>query len=100
MPEIRFRAVEPEDAALLFTSENDEDSWGDSDTLAPISRNIIRQYAGNYSADPIHDRQLRLVVEDSVSFRPVGILDFYELELLHRHSFIAVYVLPECRNQG
>ncbi|MDE6559002.1 MAG: GNAT family N-acetyltransferase, partial [Muribaculaceae bacterium] len=64
MPEIRFRAVEPADADLLFTTENDEDSWGDSDLIAPLSRNILRSYAENYTSDPIRDGQLRLIAED------------------------------------
>ncbi|MDE5842861.1 MAG: GNAT family N-acetyltransferase [Muribaculaceae bacterium] len=100
MPEIRFRAVEPADADLLFTTENDEDSWGDSDLIAPLSRNILRSYAENYTSDPIRDGQLRLIAEDYNSGEVVGILDFYQLELLHRHSFLAIYVLPSYRRQG
>lgn len=98
--EIRLRAVEPEDADLLFMTENDDNSWGDSDTLAPFSRRLIREYAAGYQANPLLDGQLRLIATESVSGRPVGILDFYEIEVLHRRSYIAIYVLPEERGRG
>lgn len=97
---LTLRAVEPDDAELLFTSENDEDSWGDSDTLAPISRKILRDYASGYKADPIGECQLRLMAVDDATGQTVGILDFYEIELLHRRSFVAIYVLPQFRRRG
>lgn len=99
-PEIRFRAVEPQDAELFYQTENDDTSWGDSDTLAPFSRKILREYANNYMANPIQDEQLRLIAEDSDSGEVVGILDFYDINIMARRAFIAVYIRPHLRRQG
>lgn len=97
---LRFRAIEPADAELFYAVENDEDSWADSDTFAPYSYNILRKYAENYTADPVADNQLRLILEDADSHTPLGIVDFYELSFIHNRSFLGIYILPEHRKQG
>lgn len=98
--EILFRAVEPRDADLFYEIENDSDSWSDSDTIAPFSRHLLRQYAETYRADPVGEGQLRLIAVSRKNGRPIGILDFYGLSFIHRHGFIGIFVLPEFRNHG
>lgn len=101
MNRIRFRGVEPEDAELFFRVENDEDSWGDSDTIAPFSRHLLRQYAENYMADPVKDGQLRLIAVDTeMNDSPVGILDFYDISFINGRAFLSIYILPEFRRKG
>lgn len=97
---LRFRAIEPADADLFYRVENDETAWSGSDTVAPWSRHVLRQYAESYTGDPFADGQLRLVVEDSAEGKPVGILDFYELSRLHSRAWVGIYILPEYRGKG
>lgn len=99
LPPVRFRAVEPDDARFLFEIENDESAWEDSDTLAPYSFNLLREYAENYKADPLSEGQLRLVALD-ISGNPVGLLDFYDISFVHNTSYIGIYVHPGSRRKG
>ena len=96
---LRLRAIEPSDADLFYTVENDESSWVASDTVAPWSHHALLRYAASYAGDPFGDGQLRLIAEDQY-IGVVGILDFYELSALHGRAWIGVYILPGLRHQG
>ena len=96
---LRLRAIEPSDADLFYTVENDEASWGASDTVAPWSRHALLRYAASYAADPFADGQLRLIAE-APEAGAVGILDFYELSPLHARAWVGIYILPEHRRKG
>lgn len=98
---ILLRALEPADAELLYAIENDMDSWADSDTVAPYSLHSLRQYAERYDADPFGAGQLRLVATLADNPQsPVGLLDFYEISILHGHAWVGVYVVPDMRGRG
>ncbi len=94
-----LRAPEPSDADFMYDVENDREAWAYSDTVAPLSRKILRDYALSYDADPFSARQLRLVIT-SISGDPIGIADLYELSPLHRNAFVGIYVLPVFRGKG
>lgn len=98
---LRLRAVEPTDADYFFSIDNDESTWDDSDTVAPYSHHMLRQYAEQYDADPFSCGQLRLVaVLEDTPDRIVGILDIYEISALHSTAWFGIYVLPDMRRQG
>ena len=44
---IRLRALEPEDVDVLYKWENDTNIWKVSNTVAPFSRYILRQFIEN-----------------------------------------------------
>lgn len=98
--DLRLRAVEPGDAELLFLTENDTEAWPDSDTVAPYSRHVLKEYAEAYRADPFTEGQLRLIAEERATGKPMAIVDLYDISLRHRHAFVALYVLPIHRRQG
>lgn len=102
MKDLKLRAVEPEDAELFYEADNDPCAWADSDTVAPYSRHMLRRYAENYDADPLSAGQLRLIAvhSDGVSEEAVGIIDLYEISLLHGHAWVGIYVLPSKRGNG
>ncbi|MDE5849776.1 MAG: GNAT family N-acetyltransferase, partial [Muribaculaceae bacterium] len=58
--ELRLRALEPEDADMMYDAESDEAAWRYSDYLAPMSLELLREYALTYDADPFRSGQLRL----------------------------------------
>lgn len=99
---IILRAVEPVDADFMYEVENDDACWRYSDTVAPLSRKILRDYALNYSADPFSARQLRLIIsekEPNVG-RQLGVADLYEIDPIHRRACVGIYLLPSFRNEG
>ncbi len=99
---IRLRAVEPSDADFMYEIENDEAAWRYSDTVAPISRRILRDYALDYNADPFAARQLRLIISvfKAESWYPAGTIDLYEIDPVNRNAFIGIYILPGFRHAG
>ncbi|MDE7096083.1 MAG: GNAT family N-acetyltransferase [Muribaculaceae bacterium] len=96
--ELRLRAVEPADADMMYEAENDEAAWRYSDYLAPLSRELLTQYAFTYDADPLRSGQLRLVIEKDDT--AVGILDLFDISPRHLRADTGIYILPEFRGSG
>ncbi len=96
--ELKLRALEPEDAELMYEAENDEAAWKYSDYLAPLSRELLHHYALTYDADPFRSGQLRLIIEKDGT--PIGILDLFEISPRHLRAEIGIYILPQYRGKG
>ena len=62
---VRLRAVEPEDAELLYAWENDTSVWSVSGTTEPFSRAQMERFiaAQLQGGDLFRTGQLRLIVE-------------------------------------
>lgn len=99
-PQIKLRAVEPSDADFMYEVENDAGAWRYSDTIAPLSRRVLREYALNYDADPFAAGQIRLIITDAASNAPVGIIDLYEISQRHLRAFVGIYICKEFRRKG
>lgn len=97
---LHLRAVEPSDADFMYDVENDSDAWKYSDTVAPISRSLLRDYALNYDADPFRAGQIRLIVSRNDDNLPVGIADLYDINPGHRRAFIGIYIRSCARGSG
>lgn len=97
---LHLRAVEPSDADFMYDVENDAEAWRYSDTIAPLSRRILRDYALNYDADPFSAGQLRLIITESEKNNPVGIVDLYDVSQRHRRAFVGIYISRNHRNKG
>lgn len=98
---LRLRAVEPDDAELMWEVETDSTQWIDNGMSAPFSRNNLREYALNYDADPMRSGQIRLVVEirqDEENWKFAGLADLYDISPIGRTAFIGIYILPEFRD--
>lgn len=95
---LSFRAIEPEDVELLYQVENDDDEWASSDTVAPMSRRQLMDYALNAGVDPFAEGQLRIVAE--VNDQPIGLIDLYELSAYQSRAYVGIYILPEYRMRG
>lgn len=98
---IYLRAVEPEDLEYLYKWENDTSLWIHGNTLAPYSKNTIKQYieeAQQY--DIFQSNQLRLMIcrqEDNLA---LGAVDLYEVEGHHSRTGLGIFVEHEYREQG
>ena len=97
---LHLRALEPSDADFMYEVENDAQAWRYSDTIAPLSRKILRDYALTYDADPFTAGQLRLIITEEGSKLPVGIIDLYEVSQRHQRAFIGIYICKDFRGKG
>ncbi|MDE6522058.1 MAG: GNAT family N-acetyltransferase [Muribaculaceae bacterium] len=96
--EIKLRAVEPDDARMMYEAENDEAAWVYSDYLAPLSHELLLQYALSYDADPFRSGQLRLIIETGNA--PAGILDLFDISARHLRADTGIYIFPDFRGRG
>ena len=67
---IRLRALEPEDVNILYKWENDTEIWKVSNTVAPFSKHMLRQFIENQQRDIYETRQLRLIIESKADGKP------------------------------
>lgn len=118
---VRLRAVEPEDAELLYEWENDPAVWAVSGTTEPFSREQIQRFIERQASggDLLRTGQLRLMIEvpepagaaeteaepgmtdeakaanpnrTSRMFRTVGTLDLFEYDPLHGRAGIGILI--------
>ncbi len=97
---IRLRAVEPGDVAVISEIERDSTQWLANCMCAPLSVQMISDYAISYDADPFRSGQLRLMIELKDSGLVIGVIDLYEISAQNRNAFIGIYILPQYRKQG
>ncbi len=94
---VRLRALEPGDVELLYAWENDYTVWAVSGTTEPFSRKQMERFveAQRHGADLLRSGQLRLIIEAleaSGSFRPVGALDLFEYDPIHRRAGLGILI--------
>jgi len=87
----RLRALEPEDADLLYAWENDPAVWGVSGTLAPFSRHTLRRFLDEQRFDLYAARQMRLVIERRDG-RAAGLVDLFEFEPADLRAGIGILI--------
>lgn len=94
---VRLRAVEPEDAELLYAWENDTSVWSVSGTTEPFSRAQMERFiaAQLQGGDLFRTGQLRLIVETRAEARPVGIADLFEFDPLNRRAGLGILIHDE-----
>lgn len=97
---ITLRALEPEDLAFLFASENNESLWQVSHTQTPFSKFILTQYLENAHLDIFEAKQLRLIIEEKRSKKPVGMIDLFDYNPQHKRAGIGIYVDQKYQQQG
>ena len=97
---LHLRALEPSDADFMYEVENDASAWRYSDTIAPLSRRVLRDYALTYDADPFSAGQLRLIITEKEDATPVGIVDLYDVSNRHQRAYIGIYICKEFRGKG
>lgn len=91
---IRLRPLEPEDLELLYLWENDNRLWPVSNTLAPFSRYILKQYIESSNADIYETKQLRLLIENRDG-KAVGAIDLFDFEPFHQRAGVGILIYAE-----
>lgn len=97
---INLRALEPEDLDFLFQIENNEAFWEVSHTQAPFSKYLLKQYLENAHLDIFEAKQLRLVIEDQISLKPIGMIDLFDFNPLHKRAGIGILIHPDFQKNG
>lgn len=100
-PDIILRAPEPSDLDAMYLWENDSQAWCVTDSLAPVSRHQLWEYIRNYDANPLSAGQLRLIIASADdSSCPLGVIDLFDINPLHRHASVGIYIAPSHRARG
>ncbi|MDL2322884.1 GNAT family N-acetyltransferase [Bacteroidales bacterium OttesenSCG-928-A17] len=97
---ITLRALEPEDLDVLYKWENDSRLWQNGSTLTPYSKFALRDYLENSLQDIFQSRQLRLMVEEKQSKKPVGTIDLYDYDPIDQRAGIGILLDEDFRNLG
>lgn len=96
---IKFRALEPADAGLLYKWENNSDIWNVSNTIVPFSRYTLEQYV-NSIQDIYITKQLRLMIcLNNEDFKPVGCIDLFDFDPLHSRAGVGIIIADKADRQ-
>lgn len=94
---IRLRKEDINDLEFLYSLENDINLWQISNTKAPFSKLDIRNHLEYSSYDIYTTKQLRLMIEDKISYKIYGIVDLFEYEPINSRAGIGIVVCREYR---
>lgn len=89
---IRLRALEPTDIDTIYRWENDSRLWLTGSAVAPFSRKQVWDYIGNYTADPFTSGELRLMIADTQSGEPFGMVDLTNFDPVNRRAQVGIMV--------
>jgi len=99
--QIYLRALEPEDLRLLYQLENDQSIWELSNTSAPYSKFVLKQYLDQAHRDIYEVKQLRLAICSAQDDRALGLIDLFDFDPKHKRAGIGIIILlPEDRGKG
>lgn len=96
---INLRALEPEDLDFLFSAENNETFWEISSTQTPFSKYILQKYIENAHQDIYEAKQYRFVICNTQNI-PVGMIDLFDFNPLHKRVGVGILILPEYQGKG
>lgn len=100
MEKLILRALEPEDLDFLFALENDQTLWEYSDTQTPFSKETLKAYLRNAHQDIYTAKQQRYIVCNAQDASPIGCVDLYDFNPIHRRAGVGLVILEEFRNKG
>ena len=89
---VRLRAIEPGDEDILSRWENDQRIWQVSNTLAPFSKQILRDYLASAHLDIFQAKQLRLVIETVDQGAAVGMIDLFDFDPHHQRAGVGILI--------
>ena len=88
---IYLRALEPEDLEFVHQIENDVSFWTLSDTQAPYSRFVIKQYLENAKQDIFEAKQLRLAI-CTLDDNTIGLIDVFDFNVKNKRAGIGILI--------
>lgn len=97
---INLRPLEPEDLQFLYDSENEESNWKISGTLVPYSKYLLKNYIENSHQDIYEAKQARLVIESNKESTPIGMIDLFDFDPLHKRAGVGILINPIYQHKG
>ncbi|MBA3663758.1 MAG: GNAT family N-acetyltransferase [Bacteroidetes bacterium] len=97
---IHLRAVEPQDAELLYEWENDRSIWAVSNTQIPFSKFVLEEFTNTSHQDIYTNKQLRLMAVEAASGETIGCIDIFEFDPQHARAGIGIYIHKNFREKG
>lgn len=97
---ITLRAVQPDDLDFLFLLENSDGARRCGLSSDYVSRQILWEYIENYSDNIFADKQLRLVITEVASAKPIGTIDISDFDARHRRGFVGIIINEAYRRHG
>lgn len=97
---IRLRQLEISDLEYLFKWENDTSLWQYTDTLMPLSRDLLKKYIENLNTDILQTKQIRLIAEIKQEKQQAGIIDLYDIDFINNNTAIGIMIDSNHRNRG
>jgi diamine N-acetyltransferase len=97
---IYLRAIEPEDAELLYQWENDPRIWAVSNTQIPFSKFVLEEFANTSHQDIYTNKQLRLMVCKLADNETMGCIDIYDFDPQHARAGVGIYINEKFREKG
>lgn len=95
-----LRAMEPNDASVLYVWENDRSLWSYSFTTTPFSNFVLEEFVQAAHQDIYANRQLRLMIVDSANEKIFGCVDLFDFDPRHQRCGIGIFVHADFRGQG
>tara|TARA_Y100000589_G_scaffold332344_1_gene392110 strand:+ start:82171 stop:82683 length:513 start_codon:yes stop_codon:yes gene_type:complete len=97
--EILLRAPEPSDVDFLYQLENNTDNWEVSETLLPFSKQLLKTFI--LQQNDIHStKQYRWIIHLTTKDCPVGCVDLYNYDPLHRRAGVGIIISPDFQKNG
>jgi diamine N-acetyltransferase len=97
---ISIRALEPSDAELLYTWENNLELWPVSYTQIPFSKFILEEFVSASRHDIYTEKQLRLMINANDSGKTIGIIDLFEFDPQHARCGLGIFIHDDYRQKG
>ena len=95
-----LRALEPEDLELLYSIENDTTLWSVSQERSHYSKFVLKQYLASQPADIFQLGELRLVICENITQKPIGLIDLTEFSPIDGRAEISICLLSDYRGRG
>ena len=96
---LKYRALEPEDAALLFLWENNLEINQVSLSKVPLSKYILEQYVSQAHLDIQQAGQFRFMLEDNKG-NSIGCVELFDYCAIDRRSAIGIIIDEKYRSKG
>ena len=98
---IYLRALEPEDLEFLFKWENSIDIWQESNTLAPFSRFVIKEFIERSLSENVFEvGQVRLMICSTQDNSVVGTADIFDIDPINSRAAVGLLIDNSHRGKG
>lgn len=99
--QVFLRALESSDIDFLYQVENDMAIWELSGTLAPYSKELLRQYIDSAHLDIYEAKQLRLCICENGTGTALGFVDLFDFEPCHKRVGVGIIIYRvDFQNKG